>query len=60
VIRFAAQNGDVVVRQGPAPERKNGWYVELRREARTIVASYVPRAKDSVVATASSTASDPL
>jgi hypothetical protein len=60
VIRYAAQNGDVIVRQGPAPDRKNGWYVELRREARTIVASYVPRAKDSIVATASSTASDPL
>ena len=60
VLKFAAQNGDVVVRQGPVPDRKNGWFVELRREARTIVAGHLPRISSYVVATATSTVSDPL
>ena len=60
VLKFAADNGDVVVRQGPATDRKNGWFVELRREARTIVAGHVPKIQSSVVATSSSTVSDPL
>jgi streptogramin lyase len=60
VLKFAADNGDVVVRQGPAPDRKNGWFVELRRDARTIVAGHLPKISTYVVAISSSTASDPL
>ena len=60
VLKFAADNGETVVRQGPVPDRKNGWFVELRREARTIVAGHVPKIQSSVVATSSSTVSDPL
>jgi len=60
VLKFAAQNGDVVVRQGPVADRKNGWFVELRRDARTIVAGHLPKISSYVVATSSSTVSDPL
>jgi hypothetical protein len=60
VLTFAAANGETVVRQGPVPNRKNGWFVELRREARTIVAGHVPRIQSYVVATSSATVSDPL
>lgn len=60
VLRFAAENGDVVVRQGPVPNVKNGWFVELRREARTVVAGHLPKIQSYVVATSSATVSDPL
>ncbi|MBI1377957.1 MAG: hypothetical protein GC157_10835 [Frankiales bacterium] len=63
VSAFAQEHGDVVVRQGPTttPDgRRNAWFVELRRDAHTLVTSYVPGLKNYVVAQADSTASDPL
>jgi len=60
VRKYAADHGDVVVHQGPVTGRKNGWTVELRREAHTIAASYVPKAKNYVVASSTATASDEL
>jgi hypothetical protein len=60
VVKYAEEHGDIIVKQGPAPGKQNGWYVSLRREARTIVTGYLPKLKDSVIGTAESTASDPL
>jgi len=62
VLAFAKEHGDVVVSQGlsTTSKAKNTWTVELRKQARTMVASYVPKVKNYIVATATSSASDPL
>ena len=62
VLAYAKEHGDIVVHQGlsKTSPRKNTWTVELKKQARTMVASHVPSVKNYVVATASSSASDPL
>jgi hypothetical protein len=62
VLAYAKEHGDIVVHQGVSTTSpgKNSWSVELRKEARTMVASHVPKAMNYVTASASSTASDPL
>ena len=60
VMQYADQNGLTVVPQSFAVSSRNTVTVELRREAPTIAARYLPGVNSYVVATASGSANDPV
>jgi Tfp pilus assembly protein PilV len=58
VVRYAKDHGLTVVPQSFAVSSRNTVTVEVRREAPTIAARYIPRINSYTVATASGSASD--
>lgn len=59
VLHFASTHGDTLVVSGFATGPNNAVTVELRREARTMAAAYVPRIKNYTVGDAVARATDP-
>jgi Tfp pilus assembly protein PilV len=60
VVRYAKEHGLTVVPQSFAVSSRSTVTVEVRREAPTIAARYVPKVNTYIVATATGTASDPV
>jgi len=59
-LLFAKKHGDVLTPHGFSIGPNRAVSIELHREAHTIVASYVPRIKNYIEATASATVSDEI
>jgi hypothetical protein len=60
VLAYARDHGDAVIPAGFRVGANHSVTVELRRSAKTLVSSYLPKINGYVVATASATASDPV